>query len=329
MKRFLIIGGETFIGASLARRLVKDGKEVHIITQQHNSLWRSNDLMLAVKSHVIDLSNPEEVFNKLDSIKAEVIINTISYGENPNETDLDLTYDHNFFNFLLLVQQAKEVGFSCFINTGSSQEYGRRPTAFAETTMPEPLTHLGISKASASMYSLKEAKKYSLPLYTVRPFTAYGPFQNRDSFLNKLFMHTMVDVKFNRYYANSSHDFIFIDDLVNIYLAIAQQLPADQFIFNAGSGNGYRLRDIVKAFEDIWQHDLTIDWNMYSDLGLSLEANEACFSDQTLVNKTLLRLPQQQTLKDGLQTSFDWFMNNQLLYEDVKLNQLHYLQTSL
>lgn len=329
MKRFLIIGGETFIGASLARRLVSDGKDVHIVTQQRESLWRLNDLMLSLRSHVIDLSNPDEVLTMLNSIKADVIINTLSYGENPHETDLDQTYDHNFFNFLLLVEQAKEVGFSCFINTGTCQEYGRRAVAFTEETITEPLTHLGISKAAATMYCLKEAKKNGLPIYTVRPFIPYGPYQNRDSFLTKLFMHTMIDVKFNRYYANASHDFIFIDDLVNIYLAIAQQLPTNAFVFNGGSGNSYRLRDIVHKFEEIWQHDLTIDWNIYSDIGFSLESTGSCFSDQTLVNATLHQLPVQHTLKQGLATTFDWYMKNQIIYEDPQLTQAHQLRASL
>ena len=329
MKRFLIIGGETFIGASLARRLIRDGKEVHIITQRQESLWRFSDLMLSMKHHVIDLSNSEEVFATLNAIKAEVIINTISYGENPNETALDLTYDNNFFNLLLLIEQAKDVGFSCFINTGSCQEYGRQQDAFSERTVPEPLTHLGISKTSATMYCLKEAKKSNLPIYTVRPFEYYGPFQNRESFLNKLFMHTMIDVKFNRYYANASYDFIFADDLVNIYLAIAKQLPTNTFVFNGGSGTSYRLRDVVSQFENIWQHDITIDWNTYSDLGFSLESRGRCFSDQTLTNAILQHLPPQQTLNSGIKTTFDWFTQNQLVYEDYRLNQLHQLHSSI
>jgi nucleoside-diphosphate-sugar epimerase len=329
MKRFLIIGGETFIGASLARRLVREGKDVHIVTQQRDSLWRLNDLMLSLRSHVVNLSSPDEVFSMLSSVKADIIINTISYGEEAEETDLGQTYDQNFFNLLLLVEQAKEVGFSCFINTGSCQEYGRKQDAFSEDSMTEPLSHLGLSKASATMYLLKEAKKNSLPIYTVRPFIPYGPFQSRDSFITKLFTHTMIDVKFNRYYANASHDFIYIDDLVNIYLAIVQQQPTDTPIINAGSGIPRKLRDVAHEFEGVWQHDLTIDWNIYSDIGFSMESIGRCYSDQTLANKKLHNLPPQMSLRDGLTTTFEWFIKNQIVYEDSRLNQIHQLQISI
>jgi len=320
MKRFSIIGGETFIGASIARRLVQEGKEVHIITHQTPSLWRLRDLMLSVRIHSIDLSNPQEVFDVFNQIKAAVIINATSYGERPYEVNLDETYDQNFFNLLILIEQAKEVGFSCFINTGSYQEYGRKPYALSEHIMPEPLSHFGISKASATMYCSKEAKLNNLPIYTVRPFIPYGPYQGRDSFITKLFANTMIDVKFNHYYANASYDFIYIDDLVNIYMALIQQMPTSSFVFNGGSGISYRLRDVVRTFEEIWQHDVTIDWNLYSDIGFSVESQGNCFSDQTLLTTTLHNLPQQKSLKDGLHLTFEWFMKNQLLYEDPQLN---------
>ncbi len=327
MKRFSIIGGETFIGASIARRLVKEGKEVHIITHQTPNLWRLRDLMLSVRIHSVDLSNPQEVFDVLNQIKAAVIINASSYGERPHEVNLDETYDQNFFNLLILIEQAKEVGFSCFINTGSYQEYGRKPYALAENIMPEPLNHFGISKATATMYCVKEAKLNNLPMYTVRPFVPYGPYQGRDSFVTKLFANTMIDVKFNHYYANASYDFIYIDDLVNIYMALIQQMPTSSFVFNGGSGVSYRLRDVVRSFEDIWQHDVTIDWNLYSDIGFSVESQGNCFADLTLLNAVLPNIPPQKSLREGMQLTFDWFMKNQLLYEDPQLNTRNEIAT--
>ena len=325
MKRFLIIGGETFVGASIARRLVKEGKEVHVITHQTPSLWRLKDLMLSIRIHSTDLSNSQDVFEVLNKIKAAVIINTTSYGERPHEVDLDETYDYNFFNLLVLMEQAKEVGFSCFINTGTYQEYGRKAYALSESVMPEPLSHYGISKAAATMYCIKEAKKNSLPIYTIRPFIPYGPYQGRDSFITKLFTNTMIDVKFNHYYANAAYDFIYIDDLVNIYLTLAQQLPTTAYVFNAGSGISYKLRDVVRAFEEIWQHDVTIDWNLYSDIGFSVESQSNCFADQTITNTILRNVPQQKSLKEGLKATFEWFMKNQLLYEDTQLDLRHQL----
>lgn len=320
MKRFSIIGGDTFIGASIARRLVREGKEVHIITHQTPSLWRLRDLMLSVRIHSVDLFNPQEVFDVFNQIKAAVIINTLSYGERPYEVNLDETYDYNFFNLLILIEQAKEVGFSCFINTGSYQEYGRKPYALSEHLMPEPLGHFGISKASATMYCLKEAKLNNLPVYTVRPFIPYGPYQGRDSFITKLFTNTMIDVKFNHYYANASYDFIYIDDLVNIYMALIQQMPTSAFVINGGSGISHRLRDVVRTFEEVWEHDVTIDWNLYSDIGFSVESQGNCFADQTLISALLPTLPQQKSLKEGMRLTFEWFMKNQLLYEDHQLD---------
>jgi UDP-glucose 4-epimerase len=330
MKRFLIVGGETFIGASLARRLVKEGREVHLITLDPLNLWRIKDLMLSVRIHNLNLSEPQEVFDVLNRIKASVIINTISYGENPGDVNVDEIYDQNFFNLLILMKQAKEVGFACFINTGSFQEYGRKPYALSETTTLEPLSHFGISKASATMYCTKEAKLSNLPIYTIRPFVPYGPYQSKYSFFSKLFINTMIDVNFNHYYANAAYDFIHIDDLVNIYLTVINQQPSNNFVFNAGSGTSHKLRDIVKFFEEIWQHNVTVDWNLYSDIGYSTESAGNCFADQTNVNLLFgSQLPAQKELSIGIKETFEWFLKNQLLYEDHRLDQRNKIQTYL
>jgi UDP-glucose 4-epimerase len=311
MKRYLIVGGDTFIGASLVRRLVRDGKEVHIIVQRPLNLWRIHDVMLSIKMHSVDLSDEHDVFETLNNIKASVIISAISHGENPETGNIDEIYDHNFFNLLILIRQAKEVGFSCLINAGSYQEYGRRPFALSESTNTEALSHFGIAKAAATMYCLKEARLSNLPIYTVRPFVPYGFFQSSSSFFTKLFSSTFSAVHFNHYYANASYDFIHIDDIVNIFLAIAQHPPTAQFVFNAGSGKSHRLRDIVQIFEEVCKQPTQIEWTLLSETGYAIESSSLCYADQSITNSILGEfLAPQKELATGIKETFEWFIKN-------------------
>jgi nucleoside-diphosphate-sugar epimerase len=267
--------------------------------------------MLSIKMHTVDLSDEQNVFETLNKIKASVIISAIAHGENPDNGNIDDIYDQNFFNLLILIRQAKEIGFSSFIHTGSYQEYGRRPQALSESSNTEPLSHFGIAKAAATMYCLKEARLSNLPIYTVRPFVPYGFFQSSNSFFTKLFSSTFSAVDFNPYYANTSYDFIHIDDVVNIYLAIAQHPPTNQFVFNAGSGKSFRLRDMVQLFEETCKQPTQIEWTLISDSRHAFESSSLCVADQTITNAHLGSfLPPQKELAVGIRETFEWFVKN-------------------
>ncbi|MBM3894415.1 NAD(P)-dependent oxidoreductase [Candidatus Dependentiae bacterium] len=322
MKRYLIVGGDTFIGAHLVRRLVKDGKEVHIIVQSSLNLWRIHDVMLSIKMHTVDLSNEEDVFDVLNKIKASVIISAISHGETIGSGEIDEIYDQNFFNLLILIQQAKQVGFSCFINSGSYQEYGRRSSALAETQPTEALSHYGIAKAAATMHCLKEARLFNLPIYTVRSFVPYGLYQSSQSFLTKLFSSTLTSVNFNNYYANASYDFIHISDIVNIYIAIAQHTPNNQFIFNAGSGISRKLRDVVQMFEETCLQPTQVEWSLLSESANIIESSQLCYSDQTITNSFFESfLPPQKDFKLGIKETYEWFLKNNSYYISTQKDQ--------
>ena len=157
MTKYLVTGGVGFIGANLVRRLVSEGKNVFLITERNSDLWRVQDIIEHVEIFEISLIEYEKIQSLILSIKPEVIFHLASYGGLPFQQDQKQIYAVNFYGTMNLFDACKEVGFDCFINTGSSSEYGIKNAEMREDDVLEPVSDYGVSKAASTNFCLKAA----------------------------------------------------------------------------------------------------------------------------------------------------------------------------
>ena len=57
MKRVAVTGGTGFIGSNLARRLLRDGQDVHLLVRPGYSPWRIEAIRDHVRIHELDMSD--------------------------------------------------------------------------------------------------------------------------------------------------------------------------------------------------------------------------------------------------------------------------------
>jgi len=53
--KVLVTGATGFVGSCLARRLIRDGHDVHITTRSTSDTWRIHEIRKAVIEHSLDL----------------------------------------------------------------------------------------------------------------------------------------------------------------------------------------------------------------------------------------------------------------------------------
>jgi len=319
VKKYLVTGGAGFIGANLVRRLVQQQVDVHIFATEQESLWRLHGIEEYVTVHRVDLCDYKKVQQLIEQTCPTTIFHLASYGGMPDQLDQKAIFDVNFFGTVNLFNACKNFGFDCFVNTGSSSEYGMKQGPMCEDDVLEPVSDYAVAKAAATQFCLKEALKEKLPVYTIRPFSVYGPYEMKTRLIPTVLLGALEQKELHLSSPGCVRDFVYVDDVVDMYMMVAQQKPRSEFIFNAGSGRELSVGDVVTTVQDIIQKTCLVAWGRHQKRPWEPEHWVASVERA----HSVLGWRPRYTLAQGLHTSLIWFEHNRHLYEGRQLHVPH------
>ena len=138
MKRTIVTGGTGFIGANLARRLIADGHEVHLLVRPEHNPWRLTDLRSDARIHQVRLDDETGLRGLMTEVRPDWIFHLAVHGAYPHQSDVHTIVDTNVVGTSALLDAAIAQGFEAFVNAGTSSEYGFRDRAAKETDPLEP-----------------------------------------------------------------------------------------------------------------------------------------------------------------------------------------------
>lgn len=258
--KYLITGGNGFIGANLVRKLLTQNKHVFVLTEPNPNLWRLQDILDKITLVECDITNKNQVNKAIEQIKPDVIFHMAAMGVIPGKTDLKQLFDVNFFGTINLLEACKKVGFQCFINTGSASEYGNKNEPLREDMQLEPQDPYSLSKASSTMYCNKEARLNNLPIYTIRPFGVYGAYEHEHRIIPTLLRGIKTGETVELASPNSVRDFVYIKDVVDFYIMLSEKRPPNAHVFNCGTGKQYTIKELVEIVEKVTGEKLNVKW---------------------------------------------------------------------
>ncbi len=177
MKRVVVTGATGFVGANLARRLLRDGHELHLLLRPANNPWRIRDIRDDVHSHEVDFTDKESLARVVGAIRPDWVFHLAAHGAYSWQTDLDSMVATNITGTINLVESCLRAGFEAFVNTGSSSEYGYKDHAPAETEWLEPNSYYAFTKASATLFCRYMAQSRNARIPTLRLYSVYGPYE--------------------------------------------------------------------------------------------------------------------------------------------------------
>jgi len=312
MKNVLVTGGFGFIGSNLVRRLLLQGYNVSIFTQSRAESWRLYDCISDVAVYDIDLVSKDAVEKGIQQVRPDTIFHLASFGGFPNQKDTQLIYDINFYGTIFLYEAAKKIGFDCFINTGSSSEYGIKNEPMTESMVLEPISAYAVAKAAATQFCLKEALFDKLPVYTVRPFSTYGDAELGSRLIPYIVQALLHNTPMHLASPNNVRDYIYVYDLIDLYLSIAQIRPTAQFVFNGGTGIQSSTKELIKVVQSVWPAKIDPIWGVAQSRPWEPIHWQA---DITKAQEILGFVP-KYSLEQGLLKTIEWFKSHQFLYEN-------------
>lgn len=312
MKRYLVTGAAGFIGSHLIRKLITEECVVHALIAPQSNLWRLKDIENFLEIHPIDLTDFAGIQTLVETIRPHSVFHLASYGGMPFEQDQDQIYVVNFDGTRNLYNACKRVNVDCFIHTGSSSEYGCKKEPLSEGMLLEPISDYAVAKAATTQFLLKEAIVNRRAVYTVRPFSVYGPLELSTRMVPSVIQAACIQQPLAMSSPYYVRDYIYIDDMVDALLAVERMRPTAHFIFNAGTGVQSTIADVVKKVEMVVGTRLLVEWGAKEPRPWE---PTSWVAQPDLASKVLDWRP-TFSLQAGIEKTVKWFKNRKTWEED-------------
>jgi nucleoside-diphosphate-sugar epimerase len=238
--RVLVTGAAGFIGGRLCRALRRYGAEVHGVSRQlmpggELTWWQA------------DLADPNAVNQIMRATKPDIVYHLASHVSGRRHVDTVLpTLRDNLLTTVNILTAAAENGGPRVLLAGSMEEVG------AEDVDQTPGSPYSAAKTASSSYGRMFHELYDLPVLNLRTFMVYGPGQRDELKLIPYVARALQrgeDPQLSS--GNRPVDWIYVDDVVDGYLAAAVAPRADGVSVDIGSGQLVTIRSVVEQLVEL------------------------------------------------------------------------------
>lgn len=309
-KKVLFTGATGFIGANLIRKLLLLGSRVHIITRETSDYWRIQEILPKIREYKIELSNITKLKSVVEKIKPQIIYHLSAYGNSSSQQNVDKMIQANIIDLNNLLEALKPVEYECFVNTGTSSEYGLKNKPMKESNLLEPISYYAATKASGTLLCRVHAKMYNKPIVTLRPFSVYGYFEEKNRLIPTVITASLTGKNINLTQGAARHDFIFIKDVIEAYLKAASSKNVRGEVLNIGSGNQYTNTQVVKTILKLTKRRVKVNTGAF---GLRTWDTKYWVADNSLTKEVLKWTP-SHSFESGLTKTINWFKKNLTYY---------------
>ncbi len=309
-RNVLVTGATGFVGANLARKLVALGCVPHVIKRKNANIGRIKDVAQQMVFHDVDLLNRAKINKLVKIIKPDIIFHLATYGGYVFQNECESIMVTNINGTTNLLNACLNVGFTSFINTGSSSEYGIKNKPMKETDILEPITNYGVSKASVTLLCQAIAMIQNLPIVTLRLFSVYGYYEAKTRLIPYAILCALKNKPMVLSSTRSVRDFVFIEDAVDAYIRAAELKGKNGEIFNIGYGEMHSSKEVVEKIVELTGTRAKPQWGK-----LFNPRNEpkTWVADITKSKKMLGWKPRYD-LSSGLKKTVEWFRQNKEFY---------------
>jgi nucleoside-diphosphate-sugar epimerase len=192
----------------------------------------------------------------------QVIFHLAAVGATDPGVDPDLALAVNAGGALHLLEAVTECvaqgdTVQRVVLVGTCYEYGAASECRAESEFGarqtveglDPFNAYAASKVAAWAFGRMYWRAHGLPVVTVRPFQVYGPGQPDHTLIPAAIRAALAGVDFPMTPGGQERDFIYVDDVIDGFLAVAAAPGIDGCSLDLGTGQVHTLRRVV---ERIW-----------------------------------------------------------------------------
>jgi UDP-glucose 4-epimerase len=260
-KRVLITGGIGFIGANLARTLVKAGAHItlidSLIPEYGGSLFNIAGIEETVRVNISDVRDEHSLRFLVQG--QDVLFNLAGQTSHVDSmrdpyTDLEI----NCRSQLSILEACRHHNPEAKIVFASTRQiYGRPQSLPVDEQHPiAPVDINGINKTAGEWYHLLYGEVYGLAICILRLTNTYGPRMRvrdaRQTFLGYWLKQLITDGELQVFGDGSQRrDFNYVDDAVSAFLLAAASPEANGSVYNLGDKEHVSLLDLAELLIEL------------------------------------------------------------------------------
>lgn len=334
----LVTGGMGYIGSHTTVELLKEGYEVVIVDNLSNSKELVKDRIKAItgkepKFYKYDVLNKEDMDNVFSENTIDSVIHFAGFKAVGESVAKPLEYYHNnLTSTFVLLELMRKYGVKNFVFSSSATVYGDAKIipiteeAPLSATNPYGRTKLMLEEILRDLYSSDNSWNIALLRY-FNPVGAHesgtigedpcGIPNNLMPFITKVAIGELKELSvFGDDYdtpdGTGVRDYIHVVDLAKGHLKALEKLKTNSGLvtYNLGTGNGYSVLDIVKAFSEASGREIPykITARRPGDIA-------TCYSEPRKANEEL-GWTAEKGIKEMCEDSWRWQSKNPKGYEE-------------
>lgn len=332
----LVTGGAGYIGSHTVVELLNSGREVVIIDNFSNSKKDVLDKIKEItkkdfKFYEINYLNRRELEKVFEENKIDAVLNFAGYKAVGESVQKPLEYyENNISGAVVLLETMKKYNVKKFIFSSSATVYGdpeiipiTEECKVGGTTNPYGTTKLFIEQILQDLYKSDNSWDIAILRY-FNPVGAHesgligeepqGIPNNLMPYIvrvasGKLEQLSVFGNDYNTPDGTGVRDYIHVVDLAKGHIKALEKLEKEKtgiYIYNLGTGVGYSVLDMVKAFEEATGK--TVNYKIAPRRSGDIAT---CYSNPEKA-KIELGWETTKTLKDMCEDSWRYIVNNEL-----------------
>lgn len=256
----ILTGATGFIGSHLARRLVAEEWDVHLIVRPTSRLTILAEVINGVTIHSHDGSTAG-MSAIIGEVRPDVAFHLASlFLVQHKPEDVEPLIRANVLFSTQLVDAMIAHGVHRLVNTGTAWQHFRNADY-------SPVCLYAATKQAFEAILRFYVEASSLRVVTLKLFDTYGPRDPRAKLFALLRKAAQGQVPLAMSPGEQSIDLVYIDDVVDAFLIAADRLlkgEAGQFEeYAVSSGNPIRLQDLVQLYGQVTGRTVPVQWGQH------------------------------------------------------------------
>ncbi len=318
--RILVTGGAGFIGSNLVETLLKHPQVsfVRVLDNLSNGHRRNiedfldNPRFEFIEGDIRDYSTCIQACKGIDRISHQAALGSV-----PRSIKAPLTTNAvNIGGTLNIFTAAKDSDIKRVVYACSSSTYGDSPALpKREDVIGNPISPYAVSKLVNELYASVYAKLYDINFVGLRYFNVFGPKQDPNgayAAVIPLFVKAIMENKPPTINGDGlqSRDFTFVANAVqaNIKGLFTEKEDALNEVYNIAVGERITILDLFENLKEVAGSYL--EPNFGPDRVGDVKHSLADISKA----KNYLGYDPEITVREGLRIAYEWYMENQQIY---------------